>query len=123
MIKKKVVFGIYNADGSFFGELRYSISKVIGKSSCSLCELTHGWNPFGKKNWKTVCKSSDLDIRLIHRDEATDSQLEAAGDLPSFITDSGDGWVQILKADAIEGFTNQPAELVLRLEDSLKRDW
>ena len=66
MGKEKVVFGIYNADGSFLGELQYAISKVVGKSSCSLCELTHGWNPFGKRKWKTVCKSSDLNIQLIH---------------------------------------------------------
>lgn len=117
MIEKKVVFGIYNADGSFLGELRYSISKVIGKSSCSLCELTHGWNPFGKRKWKTVCKSSDLDIRLIHRDKATVSQLKTAGDLPSFIAESDGGWVQMMGADQINKFKNRPSELVSELED------
>ena len=66
MTRRKVVFGIYNADGSFFGELRYSFSKVIGKGSCSLCDLTHGWNPFGKRQWITECKFSELDIQLIH---------------------------------------------------------
>ena len=117
MGNEKVVFGIYNADGSFFGEFRYSVLKVVGKSSCSLCELTHGWNPFGKRKWKTVCKSSDLDIQLIHRDEATASQLKTAGDLPSFITESDGGWVQIMSADLINGFKNRQAELVSELED------
>ncbi len=117
MGKDKVVFGIYNADGSFFGELRYSISKVVGKSSCSLCELTHGWNPLGKRSWKTVCNSSDLDIHLIHRDEATASQLKTAGDLPSFITESDGGWVQIMSAGQINKFKNMPSQLVSELED------
>ena len=117
MIEKKVVFGIYNADGSFLGELRYSISKVVGKSSCSLCDLTHGWNPFGKRKWKTVCKSSDLDIQLIHRDEATASQLKTAADLPSFITESDGGWVQVMGASQINKFKNRPSELISELED------
>ena len=121
MIEKKVVFGIYNADGSFLGELRYSISKVIGKSSCSLCDLTHGWNPFGKRKWKTVCKSSDLDIQLIHRDEATASQLKTAADLPSFITESDGGWVQVMGASQINKFKNRPSELISELEDFFER--
>jgi len=117
MGKERVVFGIYNADGSFLGELQYSISKVVGKSSCSLCDLTHGWNPFGKRKWKTVCKSSDLDIQLIHRDEATASQLKAAVDLPSFITESDGGWVQVMGASQINKFKNMQAELISELED------
>ena len=120
MSENKVVIGIYNADGSFLGELRYSISKIIGKSSCSLCELTHGWNPFGKRKWKTVCKSSDLDIRLIHKGEATASQLRAAGDLPSFITEYEGDWIQIMGTGQISEFENQPFELVSELEDFLK---
>ena len=121
MDKEKVVFGIYNADGSFLGELRYSISKVIGKSSCSLCELTHGWNPFGKRRWKTVCKSSDLDILLILRDEATASQLKAAGNLPSFITESEGNWIQVMGTDRISEHENQPSELVSELEDFFEK--
>ena len=121
MDKEKVVFGIYNADGSFLGELRYSISKVIGKSSCSLCELTHGWNPFGKRRWKTVCKSSYLDIHLIHRDEATASQLKAAGNLPSFITESEGNWIQDMGTDRISERENQPSELVSELEDFFEK--
>lgn len=117
MDNEKVVFGIYNADGSFLGELRYSIWKVVGKSSCSLCELTHGWNPFGKRKWKTVCKSSNLNIQLIHRDEATASQLKTAADLPSFITESDGGWVQVMGASQINKFKNRPSELISELED------
>ena len=121
MIEKKVVFGIYNSDGSFLGELRYSLSKIFGKESCSLCHLTHGWNPLGKRKWRTVCKSSDLDIHLIHRDEATASQLKAAGDLPSFITESEGNWIQVMGTGQISEHENQPSELVSELEDFFKK--
>jgi len=83
--------------------------------------LTHGWNPFGKRKWKTVCKSSDLNIQLIHRDEATESQLKTAADLPSFITESDGGWVQMMSASQINEFKNRPSELISELEDYFER--
>ena len=49
-------------------------------------------------------------------DEATESQLRAADGLPSFITESEEGWIKILNADQIKEFKDQPAELILRLE-------
>ena len=36
--------GLYNADGSLMGELRYARAKLTNSASCSLCDLTHGWN-------------------------------------------------------------------------------
>ena len=118
MDRRQIVFGIYNADGTFFGELGYVISKLSGKRSCSLCDFTHGWNPFGKRQWKGLCKSSSLDIQLIHRDEATESQLQAAADLPSFITEVEEGWTQIMTSTQITKLKNQPDTVVTMLEEA-----
>ena len=119
MDRRQIVFGIYNADGTFFGELGYVIAKLVGKKSCSLCDVTHGWNPFGKRQWIELCKSSSLEIQLIHRDEATESQLQAAADLPSFITESQEGWTQIMASTQITKLKNQPETIVLMLEDAI----
>lgn len=119
MDRRKIVFGIYNADGTFLGELGYVIAKLGGKRSCSLCDVTHGWNPFGKREWKGLCKSSSLDIQLIHRDEATESQLKAAADLPSFITEDQEGWTQIMTSAQITKLKNQPETIVSMLEDAI----
>ena len=118
MDKDRVIYGIYNADGTFFGELGYVVSKAVGKRSCSLCDISHGWNPFGKSEWKRVCKSSPLDIQLIHRNEATESQLDAAGGLPSFITEVQGGWVQLMTTEQITELKNNVDKLILELEDS-----
>lgn len=120
MDSRQIVFGIYNADGTFFGELGYVLSKLGGKRSCSLCDVTHGWNPFGKRQWKGLCKSSSLNIQLIHRDEATESQLQAAADLPSFITEAEEGWVQIMTSTQITELKSQPETIVSMLEDTIK---
>ena len=122
MDRRKIVFGIYNADGTFLGELGYVISKLGGKRSCSLCDVTHGWNPFGKREWKGLCKSSSLDIQLIHRDEATESQLQAAADLPSFITEAQEGWTQIMTSTQITKLKNQPEIIVSMLEDAINME-
>ena len=118
MDRRQIVFGIYNADGTFFGELGYVIAKLSGKRSCSLCDVTHGWNPFGKRQWKGLCKSSSLNIQLIHRDEATESQLQAAVDLPSFITEVEEGWAQIMASTQITKLKNQPETIVSMLEET-----
>ena len=117
-----IVFGIYNADGTFFGELGYVIAKLAGKKSCSLCDVTHGWNPFGKRQWKGLCKSSSLDIQLIHRDEATESQLQAAVALPSFITEVEEGWAQIMTSTQITKLKSQPETIVSMLEDAINME-
>jgi len=122
MDRRKVAFGIYNADGTFLGELGYVIAKLGGKRLCSLCDVTHGWNPFGKREWKGLCKSSSLDIQLIHRDEATESQLQAAGDLPSFITEAQEGWAQIMTSTQITKLKNQPETIVSMLEDAINME-
>jgi|TARA_B100000085_G_scaffold245805_1_gene239187 hypothetical protein len=118
MDNKRIVFGIYNADGTLLGELGYVMAKLVGKRSCSLCDVTHGWNPFGKREWKRLCKSNLINIQLIHRDEATESQLEAAGDLPSFITEAEDGWTQIMTSTQITKLKNQPDTIVMMLEEA-----
>ena len=41
-------YAIYDADGSFLGELRYLRDKCLGKADCALCDLSHGWNPLGR---------------------------------------------------------------------------
>ena len=118
MDRKKIVFGIYNADGTALAELGYVIAKLGGRKSCSLCDVTHGWNPFGKRQWKGLCKSSSIDIQLIHRDEATESQLQAAGVLPSFITEVEEGWTQIMTSTQITKLKNHPDTIVTMLEEA-----
>ena len=110
------VVGIYNADGSVTGELAYVVSKLTGRGSCGLCDVTHGWNPFGRREWKTAMQQSDLDITFIHRDEALPEQLAAAGQLPSIIGLSDNGWQVIMTASDFAAFKADPGELIAEVE-------
>ncbi len=111
------IIAVYNADGSILGELQFAINKLIGKSSCGLCDLTHGWNPFGKASWKHACSSSNLRIELLHRNELTGDQSEAAGDFPAVIAESAGEWKKIMTAEEIHSFSGDAPGFLTRIED------
>ncbi|MFQ3315848.1 MAG: hypothetical protein ACI85J_001678 [Candidatus Poriferisodalaceae bacterium] len=93
--------GIYNADSGIRGELTYALIKLSGKSSCSLCEITHGWNPFGRNAWRTSCRESGLDLTLIHRNNASAQQLNAVESLPAILKKTDGNWSQVVSADEL----------------------
>jgi len=93
--------GIYNADSGIRGELTFALIKLSGKSSCSLCEITHGWNPFGRNAWRTSCRESGLDLTLIHRNNASAQQLNAVESLPAILKKTDGNWSQVVSADEL----------------------
>lgn len=76
------LIGIYDADSTLIGEISYWISARLGRSHCSLCELTHGI--FTKKaEWKECQSSLGLPFNTFHRNDAPPHLLEvAAGEFP-----------------------------------------
>lgn len=42
MVSLRRVIGVYDADGTAWGELRYWIGARVGRAHCSLCDITHG---------------------------------------------------------------------------------
>ena len=112
MNEELIIYGIFNADSSFMSEIRYSVRKVLGQSDCTLCEISNGWNPFGKKDWKYAISTSPIRIELIHRDEAELAQLNAATELPTFIITADNNWIELMNADTIGTFKDRPADLI-----------
>ena len=90
--------GIYNSDSGIVGELTYLFNKVLRNDPCHLCDLTHGWNPCGRRSWKEACGTSSLNISFIHRNEATEAQLAAAKLLPAIVTLNDGEWSCIVTA-------------------------
>lgn len=109
--------GIYDADGGFSGELRYAIGKISGQGKCALCDITHGWNPFGSRSWKQACEVSDVELGLVHRDEATSDQLAAATALPSIIRWHHGQWSEVLTTAEIAQYVGAPSQFLERLDE------
>lgn len=66
---RKILYGVYDADGGLWGELKYIFGKVSGQTRCTLCDLTHGWSPRGKKDWSAFINEQAFEFLLVHRNE------------------------------------------------------
>ncbi len=84
------ILGFYDADSTLAGKTRYLLRKVLGRSSCDLCDLTHGWNPLGKSVWRRF-KSAAPSIEWLHRDEIPERMLrEICDDIPCIAVEESD---------------------------------
>ena len=90
------VFAIYNAEGSLAGELRYALTKALGGATCALCDITHGWNPRGKRVWRD-CEGLTKRVQWLHKDEVSPELSVAVANqtLPCVIADLG-GRIELL---------------------------
>lgn len=86
---------VYDADGGLVGEVRYVLGHLIGRTECSLCDITHG--PLRRKADfdALVGELAALghEVEVHHRNEVDAAQAAAAvGHLPC-----------VLRADAPDG--------------------
>ncbi len=113
---QELMVGIFAADTGVAGELRYAAKKLTGQTSCSLCDITHGWNPKGRPEWKKACAEAGMELKLVHRNHATKSQLETAGALPVVLVGSENEWRVLLDDQALKELAGSPGLLVERLQ-------
>jgi len=94
-----ILYAVYNADGSFIGELRYVADKLLRNAPCPLCDITHGFNPRGKACWRAK-RSTQAALEWVHRDEQP-AELAAFTDgrLPAVVMLSAGVYAEVLSAD------------------------
>jgi hypothetical protein len=60
--------GVYHADGGLAGEARYIVGHLLGRTHCSLCDITH--SPLRRrKAWDAFVAGLDAPFRLYHLNE------------------------------------------------------
>ena len=95
MASEPTFYAIYDADGSFIGEARYLRDKCLGRAECALCDLSHGWNPLGRSNWRRR-KGVAASLNWLHRDELPGHvTAQVRGQLPCVAFDRG-GEIEIV---------------------------
>ena len=103
MTAKPKLYAIYNADGSFLGELRYVKDKCFGNADCALCDLSHGWNPLGKSAFKRR-QGVALNLDWVHRNELPEDVLVQVEDHLPCIARVDDGVIDIvISSEALKG--------------------
>lgn len=96
------LIGVYDADGSLSGELRYWFGARMGRAHCSLCEITHGLFR-EKREWRDCKESLNAEFLTFHRDDAPADVLELCGhELPAVVVRSGSQLSIVLGAEDLE---------------------
>lgn len=105
------IIGVYDADGSLIGELRYLVGARLGHRHCSLCDITHGALR-EKSAWRASRARLPVPVRMVHRDERDDDVRHATPVTPAVVARTGDGVVPLLGPDELEACAADPDALV-----------
>ncbi len=98
------IIGVYDADSTLVGEVSYWIGARLGKTHCSLCELTHGLFTV-KSEWKSCERALSVPFTTYHRNDAPADVLASAnGQLPVVLARTTDELIVILAREQLEAF-------------------
>ncbi|MFM7617616.1 MAG: hypothetical protein ACKO72_09205 [Actinomycetes bacterium] len=112
--------GVYDADGTIVGELRYWFGARLGRAHCALCDITHG-AVRERSAWRDCRDGLTVPFATVHRDEQTIEVAAAtAGVYPAVVATLDDGsTVRLLDGAALAGAAAAPdrsAALVAAVE-------
>ena len=101
-MRYRELVGVYHADGSLIGELRYVWGKLWGTAHCALCDITHG--AVREKAAFQACREKlPIPLRTVHLDERSADLVEATeGRTPCVVGQTVEGWELVLDAEALE---------------------
>ena len=116
-------FAVYNADGSIAGELGYLFDKLRGAAQCPLCDVSHGWNPVGRKAWRNG-RDGLCGLVWLHRDEQPEPlKAFTEGQLPAVVLEDAAGFHILMDADSLAAcagdFTAFEREFLARVDSAI----
>ena len=100
-----MIYFIYNADGSFFGEISYFLKKISGRDKCKLCDLSHTLI-FQKKSWDDFLEELDRHYRVLHINELPDSIKQLNLNYPSILLEKDDSFEELVSRKDFEDIDN-----------------
>ena len=72
------IFCIFDARGSFLGEISHFFKKYILGQSCAMCDISHNLRGV-KQEWRDMSETLDHDIKLLHIDEMSSMLAKFVG--------------------------------------------
>ena len=95
------IVGVYHADGTLLGELRYVWGKLRGTAHCSLCDITHA-GIRQKEAFRSFMDSSGVPLRMVHLNERDEAQRAASdGNTPCVLGLGPSGWEILLTSEQL----------------------
>ena len=88
--------GIYHADGGVWGEVYYVLNKLLGRTHCALCELSHAWI-VPRRSFREAVSRLGLPMRLVHLNEReADLASFTEGVTPCVVGRDREGWLMVV---------------------------
>jgi len=108
--------GVYDADGTWRGEVAYWIGARLGRTHCALCEITH--SPFREKTaWKACSQGMPVPFDTVHRDEQSSALATATrGAVPCVVAETDQRLLVLLDVPALEACGGSPEALATAIE-------
>lgn len=108
--------GIYDADSTLWGEISYWIGARLGRTHCSLCEITHGLLT-RKKQWKECANELSILFETFHRNDAPADVLEfVRGQFPIVIARTTTSFTVVATPEKLAEMNGSPQQLADLLE-------
>ena len=95
------LIGVYDADGTLVGEVRYWIGARLGRTHCGLCEITHGLFT-ERAAWKQCRDQLDVEFHTYHRNDAPADVLAVGSTAPFVVARTDRGLVALLGAAELD---------------------
>ena len=113
--------GVYDADGTAWGELSYWVGARLGRAHCALCDITHG-SVREKATWKACRSGLPVPFATYHRNDQPEAVRAAlAGRYPAVVAETEVGMVVLLDATALEDCGASPERLVQAIGSAVAR--
>jgi hypothetical protein len=104
--------GVYHAEGSLAGELRYLVGSLSGRAHCSLCDITHG-RLRAKRGWQEHRDSLPVPFDTVHLDERSPEVAQLTeGRTPAVVAHTDRAVMVLLGPDELERCGGDPRRLV-----------
>ena len=115
--------GIYDADGTLAGEVRYWVgAHLTGTAHCALCDITHGLFR-EKEKWREAARGLPVPFEAVHLDERSPAiQKASEGRTPCVLAVRTDGSIDLLLGpEALEAMGGEPSRLAAAWSEALRR--
>ena len=118
--------GVYDADHTLWGELRYFVGARLGRSHCALCDITHGLVR-ERDDWKEGRARLGAPFVTFHRDDQPPEIRDAtAGVVPVVVAETSSGPMTLLGPADLDACAGSPEQLVAAVRAAVERaglDW
>ena len=108
--------GVYDADGTPWGELAYFVGARLGRAHCALCSITHGLVR-ERDDWRVCIAGLRVPFDTYHRNDQPPVVRAVIGArTPAVVADTDGGLVFLLGPGDLSACHGSPDELVAALE-------